>query len=157
MSESKDERKIYVWEPWFFLFFGGFHLHRIWALVDRKSYASFWMGLQENKEWPYFLIMGVLGSLCVLGIVTFIRQLTSNYWWRWIYICGGAYLLFDLFAIAAGLEFWHDLLGMMFDIESKHWNVIWGGFIALGAFVFFLGISLLRKRSHIERGGEYGT
>jgi len=145
MSDTESRRKIYVWEPWFFLFFGAFHLHRMWALVDRESYASFWMGLQENKEWPYFLIMGVLGSLCVLGIVTFVRQRKENYWWRWIYICGGAYLLFDLFAIATGMEFWHDLLVKMFDTGSKYWNVIWGGFIVLGAFVFCLGVSLLRK------------
>ena len=24
-------KTVHAWEPWFFLFFGVFHLHRIWA------------------------------------------------------------------------------------------------------------------------------
>ena len=43
-------KKIYKWEPWFFLFFGIFHLHRIWAMVDRKSYASFWLDRLKNLD-----------------------------------------------------------------------------------------------------------
>lgn len=31
-------KKIYSYEPWFFIFFGLFHLHRIWGLADRDSY-----------------------------------------------------------------------------------------------------------------------
>ena len=64
------EKHIYSWEPWFFIFFGLFHMHRIWALLDRSSYASFWMGIMHDKGWPYFLIMGILAGLCILGIVT---------------------------------------------------------------------------------------
>ena len=33
--------KIEKFEPWFFMFFGVFHFHRIWGLLDRKSYADF--------------------------------------------------------------------------------------------------------------------
>lgn len=137
-------KKIYAWEPWFFMLFGAFHLHRIWALIDRASYTSFWMGIMENKGLPYFSIMGILAALCVLGIVTFIRNRKSNYWWRWIYIFGGGYVLFDLFAIATGMEAWQKLLAMMFDTTSPYWNYIWSFFIALGAFVFVLGVKLLR-------------
>ncbi|SCW62221.1 hypothetical protein SAMN02910456_02220 [Ruminococcaceae bacterium YRB3002] len=138
--------RIHAWEPWFFLFFGVFHLHRIWGLVDRQSYASFWLGIMENKGWPYFVIMGVLAALCVLGIVTFIRELGHNFWWRWVYIGGGAYLLFDLFAIATGMRFWNELIMKMFDTTLPYWNVIWSAFILLGGAVFVLGIILLRKR-----------
>ena len=142
----RSSKTIYFWEPWFFIFFGVFHLHRIWGLIDRESYASFWMGILENKGWPYFAIMGLLAGLCVLGIVTFIRERGNNFLWRWIYIGGGSYVPFDLFAIAAGLQVWQDLLAKMFDTSSPYWNVVWGSFIVLGGLVFALGLSLIAKR-----------
>lgn len=138
-------KKIHVWEPWLFVFFGLFHLHRIWAIFDKESYASFWLSILEKQGMPYFLTMAVLGLLCVLGIVTFFRERNHNYWWRWIYICGGCYVLFDLFAIATGLRFWHKLLLWMFDTNSRYWNAIWLTFILLGGFAFALGINLLVK------------
>lgn len=139
-------KKIKIWEPYFFIFFGLFHLHRIWGLVDRKSYASFWIDTMEEKSVFYYLLMGILATLCILGIVTFIRNLNNNYWWRWIYIFGGGYVLFDLFAIATGLNFWHSLLLKMFDINAWYWNILWLIFIILGGVVFVLGVNLMRKR-----------
>ena len=139
-------KKILAYEPWFFMFFGLFHLHRIWGLIDRISYAEFWMGVLEQKGIIYFGLMGILAVLCVLGIITFFKNRRSNYWWRWIYLFGGAYVLFDLFAIAIGLEIWHELLLLMFDVNSPYWNVIWSMFILLGGFVFVLGIKLLAQR-----------
>lgn len=143
-------KKIYKWEPWFFIFFGLFHLHRIWALIDRESYASFWLGIMNSKGLIYFLLMGLLSVLSILGIVTFFRERGRNFRWRLIYLCGGAYLLFDLFAIATGLKFWQRMLDMMFDTGSAYWNIIWGLFILLGGFVFALGISLIRKTEKHE-------
>lgn len=139
-------KRIFAWEPWFFIFFGVFHMHRIWALIDRQSYADFWMGIYEEKGVTYFVLMGLLAGLCILGIVTFIRGRKANYLWRWIYIFGGIYVLFDLFAIAIGLEVWQKLLEVMFDISSPYWNIIWGFFILLGTAVFILGIKLMFKR-----------
>lgn len=141
-----NDRKVFFWEPWFFIVFGLFHVHRIWALFDREGYASFWLGIMNDKGWPYFLIMGVMAALCVLGIVTFIKERGKNFWWRWIYLCGGSYVLFDLFAIAAGLSFWNAILDKMFDTSSPYWNAIWGFFILLGTFVCGLGIKLLANR-----------
>lgn len=141
-----EKKKIYLWEPWFFIFFGLFHLHRIWGLADRNSYAEFWLGILENKGAIYFILMGVLASLCILGIVTFIKNRNNNSWWRWIYIFGGTYVIFDLFAIAVELKFWNNLLMMMFDVNSPYWNIIWSFFILLGGFVFMLGIVLFRQR-----------
>ena len=138
-------KKIYAWEPWFFIFFGIFHLHRIWGLFDRVSYADFWLGILENKGAFYFILMGILAFLCVCGIITFIKNRKHNYWWRWIYILGGGYLLFDLCAIAIGWEIWNNLLLLMFDITLPYWNLIWGFFITLGAFVFALGVKLLKQ------------
>ena len=149
MSPTVGEQKmkrIYPWEPWFFIFFGLFHIHRIWALVDRASYALFWTGIMENKGSAYFLAMAVLAGLCILGIGTFLHERKANYLWRWIYLLGGAYVLFDLFAIAAGLAFWKKLLAAMFDVASPYWNAIWIFFVLLGTAVFILGICRMRKR-----------
>ncbi len=140
-----EQKKILVWEPWFFMFFGVFHLHRIWGLVDRVSYAEFWIGVLETKGIFYFVLMGILAMLCILGIITFIKNRHSNYWWRWIYIFGGAYVMFDLFAIAIGLKFWNKLLLWMFDTDSPYWNITWSFFILLGGLAFVLGIKLLRQ------------
>ena len=67
------EKKVLAWEPWFFMAFGLFHLHRIWGLIDRNSYAKFWIHVLKNKGLFYFVLMGILSILCILGIVTFIR------------------------------------------------------------------------------------
>lgn len=144
-------KKIYAYEPWFFLFFGIFHLHRIWGLVDREAYASFWITVMENKGAFYFTLMGILGILSILGIITFFRNLHHNFWWRWIYLFGGSYVLFDLFSIATGLEFWNKLLMSMFDTTARHWNILWSAFIVLGGFVFLLGISLLKQYKFIRK------
>lgn len=143
---TDNNKKIYAWEPWFFMAFGVFHLHRIWALIDRQGYADFWLGALEKKGVFYFTLSGILSALCILGIITFIKERSNNYLWRYVYLFGGAYLLFDLFAIAAGLSFWNKLLMNMFDTTSKYWVPVWSFFILLGGFVFVLGISLLRKR-----------
>ncbi len=142
-------KRIYAWEPWFFIFFGLFHLHRIWALIDREAYASFWLGVMRSRGVIYFLLMGILSMLCILGIVTFFREHGRNHWWRWIYIGGGSYLLFDLFAIATGLDFWQELLDRMFDTRAVYWNLVWGSFILLGGIVFVLGIILLAKEREV--------
>ena len=88
----------------------------------------------------------ILQKWCIVQrIVVFIRERKHSFWWRWIYVGGGGYLLFDLFTIATGLKFWQELLNKMFDVTSPYWNMIWGGFILLGVLVFILGISLLRR------------
>ena len=136
-------KKIALFEPWFFLFFGIFHLHRIWGLVDRKGYADFWIGVLEKKGFFYFALSINLCMLCILGIITFLKNRNHNFWWRSIYLIGGSYLLFDLFAIAVGLKFWQELILKMYDITSEYWNVIWAVFIVLGGMSFLLGIKLL--------------
>lgn len=151
MENQKDRNKtIKAYEPWFFILFGLFHMHRIWALIDRGSYSSFWMNLMINKGVSYYALMGILTGLCLLGIITFIKNIHNNYWWRWIYLFGGAYVLFDLFAIATGLKAWRKLLDLMFDTASPYWNFIWVFFILMGTLVFILGITLLAKRKIVR-------
>lgn len=139
-------KKIKAYEPWFFIIFGLFHLHRVWALIDRQSYADFWMGTMEEKGLTYYSVMCILAGLCLLGVITFFGNLHNNFWWRWIYLFGGGYVLFDLFAIATGLEFWHELLLKMFDVSAPYWNVLWLGFVLMGAAAFALGLVLLKRR-----------
>ena len=90
--------------------------------------------------------MGVLAGLCVLGIATFARCWGNNYWWRWIYLFGGAYVLFDLYAIAAGVRSWKRLLLWMFDVDSIYWNAVWSFFVSLGGCMVLLGMRLLTQR-----------
>lgn len=139
-------KKIEVFEPWFFIFFGVFHLHRIWGIIDRKSYADFWIGIMENKGIFYYFLMGILALFCILGMIVFFKHLHNNFWWRWIYLFGGGYLLFDLFAIATGMDFWHKLILKMYDTNAPYWNVLWFMFILMGGAVFVLGITILFKR-----------
>lgn len=141
--------KIKIYEPWFFIFFGVFHMHRIWGLLDRESYANFWINIMNEKGIFYYTLMGILAVLCVLGIITFIKNFRHNYWWRWIYVFGGCYVLFDLFAIATGLTFWKQLLLVMFNTEASYWNMVWTTFVILGGAVFILGITLLKKRKEL--------
>lgn len=144
------EKKILVWEPWFFMAFGLFHLHRIWGLIERNSYAGFWISVMKNKGSFYFILMGILVLLCILGIITFVRNRYNNYWWRWGYLFGGIYVLFDLFAIAVRLKFWINFLEWMFDVNSIYWNIVWLFFVLLGAFAFALGIKLLIQRNKFK-------
>ena len=145
MGKSAAKQPIYWFEPWFFLLFGLFHLHRIWGLFDRRGYAGFWLGVLEERGPLYFSLMGLLAALCFAGLWAFFRCRRDNPWW--LYVFGGGYVLWDLFAIAAGLDFWRALLYGMFDVSSPFWNLIWGGFTALGGGVFLLGLFLLRQRT----------
>lgn len=141
-------KKIKKFEPYFFLFFGLFHLHRIWGIVDRKSYADFWLRIMNERGIVYWFLMIVLLLLCILGIITFFRNLRNNYWWRWIYLIGGTYLLFDLFAINLKLEFWQRLILWMYNITSPYWNILWLSFIIMGGGIFTLGIKILKESNH---------
>lgn len=82
-------KKIAFYEPWFFLLFGVFHLHRIWGMIDRKSYADFWIGILESRNAFYYVLMIILGMFCLLGLISFFKNIRHNYWWRWIYVAGG--------------------------------------------------------------------
>ncbi len=99
----------------------------------------------NGRGWFYFALAGVLTAFCIMGIVIFIKSRGENYWWRWVYLFGGVYLLFDLFAIFVGLDFWERLLYWMYDIANPYWDALWGTFIGLGAFSAGIGFSIARK------------
>lgn len=147
-------KKVFFFEPWFFLFFGFFHLHRIWGLIDRHGYAQFWLGVMESQNLFYYVLMGLLGTLCVLGVLTFFQNRGNNYWWRWVYLFGGGYVLFDLFAIAVGLDFWHKILVRMFDTNAWYWNLLWSFFILMGAAAAVLGGHIFRIRRQTKQANQ---
>ena len=139
-----DDKQIAFIEPLFFIFFGLLHLHRIWAFFDRKGYSSYWLSQMDNRNWFYFVMMGIMSVLCIAGIVLFVKHRGNNQWWRWVYIFGGGYVLFDLFSILIKLGFWKRLLYWMFDVTNQIWNVIWGTFCILGLASFIVGLALIK-------------
>lgn len=143
----RAKSKIFWFEPVIFLFFGLFHLHRIWALVDRTRYANFWLGVMHDRGILYFILMVILSGLCIAGIIVFFRNIGKNYWWRWIYIFGGGYVLFDLFSILMKFKSWNILLNMMFDTTSTYWNYLWSFFIIIGFISITLGLHIMKKWS----------
>ena len=146
MGRYRGRRRGLCWlEPWFFLFFGLFHLHRLWALVDRERYAGFWLGVLEKRGPFYIVLMGLLVMLCLAGLSVFFRRWGENARWRWLYVFGGGYVLWDMFAIAAGLDAWKRLLYGMYDTEAPWWNLLWGGFVIFGALSCWLGAVLLYR------------
>lgn len=140
----KRVSKISWFEPVTFVFFGVFHLHRVWAFFDRAGYARFWLSVMENRNAFYYIGMGSIAALCAAGIAVFVKNRGGNYWWRWFYVFGGGYVLFDLSAILTGLEIWKRLLYTMFDVTFPYWNVLWGGFVGLGAVSLAIGAHIIK-------------
>ena len=106
-------------------------MHRIWALVDRQSYADFWMGIYEEKGVTYFVLMGLLAGLCILGIVTFIRERKANHLWRWIYVFGGIILI--IFLIFLIILYYSPRYK-----EGKNLYLISIGFALFGIFIIVI-------------------
>lgn len=89
--------------------------------------------------------------LCISGIAVFVKNIGQNYWWRWVCIFGGGYVLFDVIAVLLGVTWWNDLLLFMSDINNSFWNIIWGGFVLIGILSFSLGVYLLYVRKQRVR------
>lgn len=127
-----------------YVFFGVFHLHRIWALVERSSYAKFWLSVLQSRGIIYFILLAIMMLLCLGGFIAFVRNRRYNFWWRYLYLLGGAYVVFDLFAIYFELPVWKEVIYTMFDTSNSNWTLIWGGgFIGMGALSLVLGIRLI--------------
>lgn len=89
------EKKIYAWEPYFFMFFGLFHLHRIWGLIDRKSYADFWVGMMVR--------LYITGRVCFcIRCQTIDAKKTIT----WIWYCENC-ISFKLLSLEQYLQVYH--------------------------------------------------
>jgi hypothetical protein len=148
LTKRTDKSRILWFESWVMILFGLFHLHRVWGLINRSDYARFWMGLMNSRGAVYYLITATLFIPCLAGIIVFFSSIKQNYWWRWIYIFGGGYVILDLLSQLFKVEFVIAMLKSMFDTENPYWNVLWGFFVILGGFVFTLGIILECSRRY---------
>ena len=90
------------------------------------------------------MLMLVLVMFCLVGIITFIKNRGNNFWWRWIYLFGGGYVLFDVAAVVLNVSVWHKLLIFMFDSETPHYYFIWGFFCIAGAGILVLGLRIFK-------------
>ena len=97
--QYKYKSKIVWFEPIIFLFFGVFHLHRIWGLFDRSNYAKFWLSIMSNRGCVFYVSMAILSALCIAGIVVFVK--------KWV---------------ALVLSIWRDLRFIWFICHS---NQVW--------------------------------
>jgi len=145
---QRSASKILWFEPWIFIGFGIFHLHRVWAFLDPGAYAAFWIAFLESRSIAYYLAMLALLAPCLAGIAVFFLNLGRNYRWRWIYLIGGGYLTWDLTAQLFRISAVDSLLHAMFDLASPYWDLVWGFFVLLGAAALVLGIrmEMLRRK-----------
>lgn len=152
----KKKSKIYWVEPSVFIFFGVMHMSRIWGLFDREGYREFWISAYYERGFTYCAVSGIMSALCIAGITVFFANLGQNYWWRWIYIFCGGYVIFDLAAILLKWQPWEDLLIFMYNVDSSYWNVIWGFFIILGgmSLIFGIYIAVRKKEKSIYRNRD---
>ena len=85
-----------------------------------------------------------------------LSELGRNPWWRWIYLFGGRYVLFDLPAHCRRPVLWHSLLAWMFDVTSPAGIFLWGFSVLLGGASAALGLA--SGAPHIGNGPvPYGT
>lgn len=71
-------KKIYSYEPYFFIFFGIFHLHRIWGLVDREDYATFWINVYGKQRNILFFVNGHISGALYIGNYYILQKSTSQ-------------------------------------------------------------------------------
>ncbi|MDD6268663.1 MAG: hypothetical protein PUA84_01210 [Oscillospiraceae bacterium] len=136
-------KSIQLFEPWFFIAFGVFQLHRIWGLIDEQAYIDFWLNTVGQNSMVYYFIIGILEILCIMGIITFFRNIRRNYRWRMLYFAGAALILADLSAISAGSVMGRFLLSAMFGVNYICRRSLLMLLLAAGTFSFILGTDLL--------------
>ena len=122
----------YKFEALFFFLFGLFHLHRIWAFIDSKSYNEFWLRLLEKREISFFILGILLIIVTIVIILYFIKSFKERKWWRWIYLFGGLYLFIDSILNMLNNNFMKNIVIKMYTIQQPYYNILWGFFIVLG-------------------------
>jgi hypothetical protein len=122
----------YRLESLFFLFFGLFHIHRIWAFIDAKAYNDFWLNMLNNRN-IFFYIFGVILIILTLAVIIyFLKHYKEKKWWRWIYLFGGGYVLIDCILNLFKNNFIINIVIKMYTLGQPYYNIVWGFFILLG-------------------------
>jgi uncharacterized membrane protein len=119
-------------ESLIFLFFGLFHIHRIWTFVDSKSYNKFWLNILESRGLFLFILGILLFVISIIVILYFIKNYRSKKWWRWIYLFGGIYLIMDTVLNLFNNHFIKNVVIKMYTLKQPYYSVLWGLFIILG-------------------------
>jgi hypothetical protein len=122
----------YKLESLFFLFFGLFHIHRIWAFIDSNSYNKFWLELLANRGTSFFILGLLLFILTITVIIYFIKNFKNRKWWRWIYLFGGIYVIIDIILNLFNNNFIKNIVIKMYTLEQPYYSILWGLFITLG-------------------------
>jgi hypothetical protein len=131
--------KKYKFESLFFFFCGLFHLHRIWAFIDSKSYNEFWLNFLEKRDAAFFISCVLFIAVTVVVIFYFIRNYKERKWWRWIYLFGGAYLFMDSVLNLFDNYFIKTIIIQMYTLEQPYYNILWGIFVILGITCIAIG------------------
>ena len=119
-------------ESLFFLFFGLFHIHRIWAFINAKAYNNFWLNISRNRNTFFYLLGIILIILTFVVIIYFIKYFKERKWWRWIYLFGGTYLLIDSILNLLNNNFMNNIVIKMYTLRQPYYKILWGSFIILG-------------------------
>jgi len=121
-----------------FLFFGLFHIHRIWAFIDSKSYNEFWLNILESRG-PFLFVLGfLLLIISIIVILYFIKNIKDIKWWRWIYLFGGIYLIIDNILNLLNNDFIKNVIIKMYTIKQPYYSILWGLFLVLGIFCIII-------------------
>ena len=139
----------YKLESLVFLFFGLFHIHRIWAFIDFKSYNKFWLNILENRG-SFFIILGF--SLLIMSIIVilyFIVNFKNKKWWRWIYLFGGIYLVIDNVLNLFNNNLINNVVIKMYTMKQPYYSILWALFIILGIICIIISKYLWSYRRRI--------
>jgi len=122
----------YKLESLFFLFFGMFHIHRIWAFIDSKSYNNFWLNILESRGQFFYSLGFLILIVSIIVIMYFIKSYKYKKWWRWIYLFGGIYLIIDSVLNILNNNLMKNIIIKMYTIKQPYYSILWGLFIILG-------------------------
>ena len=92
--------KIFWIEPLFFLLFGVFHLHRLWALIDRVTYADFWLSILDEKNVLFDLAAIAAGWDVWDSLLRWMFDV-GNPTWNWLW---GGFSLLGLLSLLFGVK-----------------------------------------------------
>lgn len=132
-----------------FLFFGMFHIHRIWAFIDPEAYSKFWLGLVSTQGKEYYALGIILVGMSISLIILFVLNIKRLFWWRWFYLIGGLYVLIDVCLNLLEVDFMQRAIVWLFTVEGVLWYIIWGNFVLLGLLSLFLSQWLWKKSKTI--------
>ena len=141
----------YKLESLFFLLFGLFHIHRIWAFIDAQSYNNFWLNILDNRN-AFFYILGILLIIILLTVIIFfVKEYKNKKWWRWIYLFGGTYLLIDITLNLLNINMMKNIIIKMYTLKQPFYSILWITFILIGISCIFISLYLWKYNENFKK------